>query len=132
MIVDRRANYDSMSQDEDKCINCIHLRYYEDVDPNKTHALCIHFWVETGKDKFLGGVSKEGVCDLFKKDKNDSPKGEADIERAKNNTEKERANLINIFDVLKIIEVERPEDIDDTRGNLLIERLKKEVTKLRG
>lgn len=132
MIVDKRFNYDSFSKDDDNCLGCVSLRYYDEVDPNRSHPLCINFWVECNNEKFLGGASREGVCDLFKRHENDRLKGEIDKERAKDNAEKERANLINIFDVLKIIESERPENIDDTKGNLLIERLKADVSKLRG
>ena len=132
MVVDKRVNYNSLSKDDDNCLGCIDLRYYDEVDPNRSHPLCINFWVESKGKKFFGGSSKCGVCDLFKNHKDDKPKGELDKEKNKGNVEKERANLINIFDVLKIIESERPENIDDTRGNLLIERLKLEVSRLKG
>lgn len=132
MIIDKRVNYDSTSRDDDNCTSCIYLTFYDVTGPNEKLKYCKHFGVEFKGQKYLGGISNEGVCDLFKRDENDRPKGEIDKERAKEMAEKERLNMINIFDVLRIIERERPEDIDDTKGNLLIDKMKKEVTKLRG
>ena len=132
MITDKRINYSSLSDDDDNCLSCIFQTYYNKIDPNKFNPLCIKFWVEHKETKFLGGVSKVGVCDSFRKNKNDKPKGETNKNRAKEMAELEKANAINIFDVLRIIENERPENVDDTKGNLLIERMKKEVSKLRG